>query len=113
MAERALELQPAFSKLFANIHQALVTEGSILAQKPEILNYQLTTPEWRMMAVLQQILKQFAISSKQLQGNPASTHTRSTCRRFDEYFPVIEVLLDLLERAVEGHIIEVCPESAI
>jgi hypothetical protein len=28
-----------------------------------------------------------------------------------EYFPVIEVLLDLLERAVEGHIIEVCPET--
>jgi hypothetical protein len=64
-----------------------------------------------VVAVLQRILKQFAISSKQLQGNPASTHTRSTCGRFDEYFPVIEVLLDLLERAVEGHIIEVCPET--
>jgi hypothetical protein len=111
MAERALELQPALSKLFANVHQAWVTEGSILAQRPEILNYQLTTPEWRVVAVLQRILKQFAISSKQLQGNPASTHTRSTCGRFDEYFPVIEVLLDLLERAVEGHIIEVCPET--
>jgi hypothetical protein len=63
------------------------------------------------MAVLQRILKQFAISSKQLQGNPASTHTRSICGRFDEYFPVVEVLLDLLERAVEGHIIEICPKT--
>jgi hypothetical protein len=63
------------------------------------------------MAVLQQILKQFAISSRQLQGNPASTYSRSTCGRFDEYFPVIEVLLDLLERAVKGQIVEVCPET--
>jgi hypothetical protein len=31
MAERALEIQPAFSKLFANIHQAWVTKGFILA----------------------------------------------------------------------------------
>jgi hypothetical protein len=31
IAERALKLQPAFSKLFAKIHQAWVTEGSILA----------------------------------------------------------------------------------
>jgi hypothetical protein len=31
MAERDLELQPAFSKLFANIHQAWVTEGFIFA----------------------------------------------------------------------------------
>jgi hypothetical protein len=66
MAERALELQPAFSKMFANVHQAWMTEGSILAQRPEILNYQFTTPEWRVVAVLQRILKQFAISSRQL-----------------------------------------------
>jgi hypothetical protein len=45
MAKRTLELQPGFSKLFANIHQAWVIKGSILAQKPEILNYQLTTSE--------------------------------------------------------------------
>jgi hypothetical protein len=111
MAERTLELQPALSKLFANIHQAWVTEGSMLAQRLEILNYKLTTPEWRMVAVLKRILKQFAISSKQLQENPASTYTRSTYGRFNEYFPVIEVLLDLLKRAVEGHIIEICPKT--
>jgi hypothetical protein len=64
-----------------------------------------------MVAVLQRILKQFAIFSKQLQGNQALTYSRPTCGRFDEYFPVIEVLLGLLERAVEGHIIEICPET--
>lgn len=32
--------------------------------------------------------------------------TRSTCGSFDEHFPVVEILLDHLESAIEGTVYE-------
>lgn len=54
---------------------------------------------------MQKILQPFKIASRQLQGEGVSGR-RSTSGGFDEYFQVIEMLLDHLELAVEGVIIE-------
>jgi hypothetical protein len=50
---------------------------------------------------MQQVLSPIKISSMQLQGNGLSGQ-RSTSGGFDEYFPVIETLLDHLERCGKG-----------
>lgn len=54
---------------------------------------------------MQKILQPFKIASRQLQGEGVSGR-RSTSGGFDEYFQVIEMLLDHLELAVQGVIIE-------
>jgi hypothetical protein len=57
-------------------------------------------------------LRQFAIASRQLQGDPATDDNRQTLGRFDEYLPVVEFLLDHLETAVTGWIIDLSSETA-
>jgi hypothetical protein len=47
-------------------------------------------------------LRQFAIASQQLQGDPAINYNLQILGRFDEYFLVVEFLLDHLETAVTG-----------
>jgi hypothetical protein len=101
MATRALELRVPLTRLFADIE----------AQGPggrwwEFLANKIEPQEWRVITVLQRILKDFDVACKQLQGDTASTHFRSTCGRFDEYYPVIESLLNYLEDVVQGFIIE-------
>jgi hypothetical protein len=51
-----------------------------------------------MIAALQLVLKPFTIENRQLQGKSATSHSRATNKRSDEYYPVVEVLLDHLER---------------
>ena len=50
-------------------------------------------------------LKPFKIASKQLQGN-GITGKRSTSGGFDEYLPVVEMLLDHFETDLKGTIYE-------
>jgi hypothetical protein len=101
MATRALTLRGPLTRLFADIE----AQGAG-SRWSDFLAHKLEPEEWRVIAILQQVLKHFDVTCKQLQGNPASTHYRSTCGRFDEYYPVIETLLNHLENAVQGFIIE-------
>jgi hypothetical protein len=73
---------------------------------PGFLANKLEPGEWRIIEVLQQVLKHFDVTCKQLQGDPVAAHDRSTCGRFNEYYPVIELLLNHPENAVQGFIIE-------
>jgi hypothetical protein len=72
----------------------------------------LTPSEWLIIISLKQILKQFAIASQQLQDNPSFRHNRSAVSRFNEYLPVVEFLLDHLETAVTGWIINVSEDPS-
>jgi hypothetical protein len=60
--------------------------------------------EWRVIEVLQQVLKYFDVTYKQFQGDLVAAHDRLTCGRFDEYYPVIELLLNHLENAIQNFI---------
>jgi hypothetical protein len=106
MATRALELRGPLTRLFADIE----AQGAA-SRWPDFLANKLEPEEWRVITVLQRVLKHFDITCKQLQGDPVSTHDRSTCGRFDEYYPVIETLLNHLENAVQGFIIEDSEEA--
>jgi hypothetical protein len=66
MAARALVLRRPLNRFFSDIKKRWVNEGSAPSQKPEILQYKLTLSEWQIVSLLQLILKQFDISSKQL-----------------------------------------------
>jgi hypothetical protein len=107
MAARALVLRRPLNRFFSIIEERWVNNGSIPSQKPEILQYKLTSFEWQIISLLQLILKQFNISNKQLQKNPSFRHNRATRGRFDEYYPVMELLLNHLENAVQGYIFNV------
>jgi hypothetical protein len=101
MATRALELRGPLTRLFADIEAQ--SAGS---RWSHFLANKLEPEEWRVITALQQVLKHFNATCKQLKGDPASTHSRSTCGSFDKYYPVIETLLGHLENAVQGFIIE-------
>jgi hypothetical protein len=113
MIKRALELKPALNLFFINVEDQWVRSGEKFEDAPEVLTYQLTKEEWLVVASLQKILHQFAVSSKQLQGDISTHHLRSTTGGFDEYFPVVELLLDHLERAMEGYIIDEVEEDGV
>jgi hypothetical protein len=111
MAERALVLKRALNnQLFLDLEELWVNGGSIPSQRPEILNYKLTPSEWQVVTALQKVLRQFSIANRQLQRDPAVNQNRQIYSRFDEYFPIIEVLLDHLKTAVQGSIVEESPE---
>jgi hypothetical protein len=107
MAARALVLRRLLNRFFFIIKKRWVNDGSIPPQKPEILQYKLTSSEWQIISLLQLILKQFNISNKQLQGNPSFRYNRATRDRFNEYYPVIKLLLDHLENAIQGYIFDI------
>ncbi|KAM3537512.1 hypothetical protein ARSEF1564_009566 [Beauveria bassiana] len=90
MMERALILRPALNTFFNN---------------PVVLEYRLSPYDWKVVEILVKLLEPFEVATKQLQGS-GMPGTRSTCGSFDEYFPVIEILLDHLESAIEGTVYE-------
>jgi hypothetical protein len=105
MMERALRLRPALNTFFSDLQNSWETEGACANMKPAVLQYRLSTYDWKVIEVLVKLMKPFEVANKQLQGN-GSPGVRSTCGGFDEYFPVFEILLDHLESAIEGTIYE-------
>jgi hypothetical protein len=105
MASRALLKRTAVNRMFSIIEERWVSQGGKEQDKPPILKEQLSLDEWKVVAAFQKILQPFEVASKQLQGEGIAGK-RSTSGGFDEYFPVVEMLLDHLELAVQGVIIE-------
>lgn len=105
MASRALLKRAALNRMFSIVEDSWVSQGGKEQDKPLILKEQLSLDEWKVVTALQKILQPFKVASKQLQGEGIAGK-RSTSGGFDEYFPVIEMLLDHLELAVQGVIIE-------
>lgn len=104
MAARALEKRQAINRMFQTIEDNWTSRGAIVAEYPRILDERLSHQEWHVVAAFQRILHPFKVASNQLQGNGIAGR-RSTSGGFDEYFPVIEVLLDHLELAVRGKLV--------
>jgi hypothetical protein len=111
MMERALLLRPALNTFFNDVQNRWESEGGAERARPAILQYRLSSYDWRVIEVLVKLLKPFAIASKQLQGNGVPGE-RSTCGGFDEYFPVVEMLLDHLESAIEGTVYDEVDDAA-
>ncbi|KAJ3495227.1 hypothetical protein NLG97_g3547 [Lecanicillium saksenae] len=105
MASRALLKRSALNRMLSIVEERWVTQGGKEQDKPAILKERLSLEEWKIVAAIQKVLQPFKIASKQLQGEGIPGR-RSTSGGFDEYFQVIEMLLDHLELAVEGVIIE-------
>ncbi|OBS15043.1 hypothetical protein FPOA_14063 [Fusarium poae] len=89
----------------STIKERWVTQGGKDQDKSAILKEKLSLEEWKVVAALQRILQPFRIASRQLQGEGIASK-RSTSGGFDEYFPTVEMLLDHLELAVQGVMIE-------
>ncbi|GKU17438.1 unnamed protein product, partial [Fusarium langsethiae] len=87
------------------IEERWVSQGGKEKDRPAILKEKLSLEEWKVVVAVQKILQPFKVASKQLQGEGISGK-RSTSGGFDEYFQVVEMLLDHLELAVQGVIIE-------
>ncbi|RKK90483.1 hypothetical protein BFJ68_g16436 [Fusarium oxysporum] len=105
MASRALLKRTALNRMFALIEERWVSQGGKDQDKPAILKEKLSLEEWKVVAALQRILQPFRAASRQLQGEGIAGK-RSTSGGFDEYFPTVEMLLDHLELAVQGVMIE-------
>ncbi|KID96102.1 Ribonuclease H-like protein, partial [Metarhizium majus ARSEF 297] len=105
MASRALLKRTAINRMFSVIEERWVSQGGREQDKPAILKEKLSLEEWKVVAAVQKILQPFKVASKQLQGEGIAGK-RSTSGGFDEYFQVVEMLLDHLELAVQGVIIE-------
>lgn len=105
MMERALQKRQALNRMLQNIEDNWTSGGAKTAEKPRILDERLSHQEWHVVGAFHKILQPFKIASKQLQGKGISGE-RSTSGGFDEYFPVVEMLLDHLETAVKGTIYE-------
>jgi hypothetical protein len=105
MASRALLKRTALNRMFALIEEHWVSQGGKDQDKPAILKEKLSLEEWKVVAALQRILQPFRVASRQLQGEGIAGK-RPTSGGFDEYFPTVEMLLDHLELAVQGVMIE-------
>ncbi|KAI8406613.1 hypothetical protein FOFC_14083, partial [Fusarium oxysporum] len=105
MASRALLKRSAVNRTLSIIEERWVSQGGKEQDRPAILKENLSLEEWKVVATVQKILQPFKVASKQLQGEGISGK-RSTSGGFDEYFQVVEMLLDHLELAVQGVIIE-------
>lgn len=105
MASRALLKRTTINRMFSVIEERWVSQGGREQDKPAILKEKLSLEEWKVVAAVQKILQPFKVASKQLQGEGIAGK-RSTSGGFDEYFQVVEMLLDHLELAVQGVIIE-------
>lgn len=105
MASRALLKRSALNRMLSIIEERWVSQGGKEQDRPAILEEKLSLEEWKVVAAVQKILQPFTIASKQLQGEGISGK-RSTSGGFDEYFQVVEMLLDHLELAIQGVIIE-------
>ncbi|PNP43224.1 hypothetical protein TGAMA5MH_04934 [Trichoderma gamsii] len=105
MALRALWTRPALNRMLSIIEERWISQGGKEQDRPAILKEKLSLEEWKVVAAVQKILQLFKVASKQLQGAGISGK-RSTSGGFDEYFQVIEMLLDHLELAIQGVVIE-------
>jgi len=105
MASRALLKRSAVNRMLSIIEERWVSQGGKEQDRPAILKENLSLEEWKVVATVQKILQPFKVASKQLQGEGISGK-RSISGGFDEYFQVVEMLLDHLELAVQGVIIE-------
>ncbi|KAG7406401.1 Asperfuranone polyketide synthase afoG [Fusarium oxysporum f. sp. rapae] len=105
MASRALLKRSAVNRMLSIVEERWVSQGGKEQDRPAILKENLSLEEWKVVATVQKILQPFKVASKQLQGEGISGK-RSTSGGFDEYFQVVEMLLDHLELAVQGVIIE-------
>ncbi|KAG7000368.1 hypothetical protein FOFC_03219 [Fusarium oxysporum] len=105
MASRALLKRTALNRMFALVEERWVSQGGKDQDKPAILKEKLSLEEWKVVAALQRILQPFRVASRQLQGEGIAGK-RSTSGGFGEYFPTVEMLLDHLELAVQGVMIE-------
>ncbi|KJK73745.1 hypothetical protein H634G_10980 [Metarhizium anisopliae BRIP 53293] len=105
MASRALLKRTAINRMFSVIEERWVSQGSRDQDRPAILKEKLSLEEWKVVAAIHKILQPFKVASRQLQGDGIAGK-RSTSGGFDEYFQVVEMLLDHLELAVQGVIIE-------
>ncbi|KAK6850539.1 ribonuclease H-like protein [Apiospora arundinis] len=106
MFQRALDLRLGIERFFYNIEASFTAErqSDPHAERPAILDQELSRHDWLVVGNLQKILHSFRASSRQLQGLGVALIGSSTSGGFDEYFPVIEDLLDFLETAVEGSV---------
>ena len=106
MFQRALDLRLGIERFFYNIEASFTAErqSDPHAERPAILDQELSRHDWLVVGNLQKILHSFRASSRQLQGLGVALIGSSTSGGFDEYFPVIEDLLDVLETAVEGSV---------
>lgn len=101
MASRALLKRSALNRMLSIVEERWVNQGGKEQDRPAILRERLSIEEWKVVAVIQKVLQPFKVASKQLQGEGIAGR-RSTSGGFDEYFQVVEMLLDHLELAVQG-----------
>ncbi|RFN43384.1 ribonuclease h-like protein [Fusarium flagelliforme] len=105
MASRALLKRSALNRMLSIIEERWISQGGKEQDRPAILKETLSLEEWKVIAAVQKILQPFKVASKQLQGEGIAGK-RSTSGGFDEYFQVVEMLLDHLELAVQGVLLE-------
>ncbi|KAK2684765.1 hypothetical protein QWA68_016289 [Fusarium oxysporum] len=105
MASRALQKRSALNRMLSIIEERCISQGGKEKDRPAILKEKLSLKELKVVATVQKILQPFKVASKQLQGKGIS-NKHSTSGVFNEYFQVVEILLDHLELAVQGVIIE-------
>ena len=105
MASRALRLREALAQWFNDVESQWVKKGSKPSERPSVLDDRLSPSDWQVVTAIEKILAPFEVASKQLQGDGIAGE-RSTSGSFDEYFPVIEMLLDHLEDAIRGIVYE-------
>lgn len=105
MASRAQLKRSALNRTLSTVEERWLSRGGKEQDRPAILKERLSLEDWKVVTAVQKILQPFKVASKQLQG-AGIPGQRSTSGGFDEYFQVIEMLLDHLELAVQGVIIE-------
>jgi hypothetical protein len=103
MTERAVLLRPVLNRLFVDVEIGWFRRGSVAHKWPKIMAYKLTDSEWQIVNILLLILQRFATAIDELQGNPSTD--RPTTGRFEEYLSIVEDLLDHLECALKGEIL--------
>ena len=66
MALRALRLQEALSQWFTDVERQWVKKGLNPSERPSVLDDQLLSSDWQVVAMIKKILTPFEITSKQL-----------------------------------------------
>ncbi|KAM0670894.1 hypothetical protein ACQRIU_001289 [Beauveria bassiana] len=105
MMVRALTLRPVLNTFFNDVQNRWERESGSERTKSVVLEYRLSPYGWKVVEILVKLLKPFEVATKELQSS-GMPGTRFTCGSLDEYFPVIKILLDHLENAIEGTVYE-------
>ncbi|KAM3454860.1 hypothetical protein MY8738_008734 [Beauveria namnaoensis] len=105
MMVRALTLRPVLNTFFNDVQNRWERESGSEKTKSVVLEYRLSPYGWKVVEILVKLLKPFEVATKELQSS-GMPGTRFTCGSLDEYFPVIKILLDHLENAIEGTVYE-------